>query len=175
MTSLDTSLGRFNEPCKKQCCRCFNMKIFTYSFFFDVFLFGLSPSESLLPWMGRRQRFTQHRHLVTMTTRWNNEPGGVSGAGHRTPHWSNLPQLQYSDGPVLVCCGLTSSLHTHLDAHPTSAHKDQTLLESHGFHWYLPFYWQLFHIGFMVYTAWLFCWQNKRNPEPSRVTTNILD
>lgn len=37
----------------------------------------------------------------------------------------HLPLLQYSNGPVLVCCGLTAWLHTHLDAHPTSVYKGQ--------------------------------------------------
>lgn len=76
MTSLDMSLDRFKKCAidkhisQIKSIAAATLTYNTYSFFFDGFLFGLSPSESLLPWLGRTQRFrTQQKHLLTITTR----------------------------------------------------------------------------------------------------------
>lgn len=156
--SLCTTLGRFNKMCcrkkrknKELCCCLLTFILTPFSLTSSSLDFRL-PSHCYPELADGRDfafsisTFQQHlveqwaglRVLVVTQTACQMFLQFVS--------LIHLPLLQYSNGPVLVCCGLTAWLHTHLDAHPTSAYKGQPPIREPPF-----LNWQLFHIAFLIY------------------------
>lgn len=184
-----------HKPNKKHHCSYFN--IYTYSFFFDGFLFGLSPSESLLPWFGRTQRFrTQQKHLLTITTRstWTELKDPLGGTMSRVVRQTAQTDLSsgrlsypFTSAPIFKRAGscllrfdlltpYTSGCSSHI-----CTQRPTPPLENYYFYWYLPFllaiisHW--FH-GLQVLLVKLFCWENKqtnKNHEPGRVAINLSE